>query len=805
MVSMINENNKMNKRFFNRNKLFCLIISLGILFWIWPITNNSPGIGIDPSMIIGFHWSETLGLEFGKDIILTYGPLYFLGGPINWLNNSSMSMLLYINKVIYFIGNILLVILWFGSIFILAVRMLEKLNYSKLKNRVISIIILSITIFIFLYIPIMLPDYLLILSIFILISVLQKEILNSEDIFLIIFVGFVLAIISLVKFSYIAGAVSLIVLSIIYSLVLRKSWKIFVLLLSFIASISLIWLLTGQSLKSFFLYLKNGLLITSGYSEYVIRALQGKVIILMWFAVLLFIFWIFMIIFGLIKKNKSITIFFLFSFPILFLFFKDGFVRPDEGHYPLYFKFIIYLSIIAIIFFNRKQWKIILIFILLIIIAIPFSGLKYSFNINNRVLNNINETKVFIKNINPKYVDEYMEKIEEDKKALREEYFLNEDIIKEIDKEDKVDIFPFYVFIPYMYNLNWDPRPVFQSYVVYKPELDDINAEHFSNNYGPDKIIYKIINYEEKYQIFDEPAVFKEFIKNYRFSFYDDIDGYCVLEKKKSETDFKEKVILSANSTFGEKIDLPDISDGFLFCNINIELNIFGKLKKLLYKGEPLYMHFYFKDPSKKAVVMKFYRENAKNGLFLSRYIDNALDLKSVLEQQYLLEGFENDIESIEITTDNEKAFKNEFIVEFINMYMVDQDNYNIDFNFLKKDNSRFKINIDELKENAIIGSKKTIKGWAIDLKDPGYKGKVVILFYDGDDRNDNNYLGSAQYYLLRDDVADHFGEKEYKYSGFIFNLDTTKLENGKHDIYICYLNENGIYADKKVKIIVKN
>ncbi|GAI20242.1 unnamed protein product, partial [marine sediment metagenome] len=91
---MNNANNSLSKKFIDRKVLICLIISLALLVWLSPVTNNSPGIGIDPSMIIGFHWGDMLGLQFGSDIILTYGPLYFLGGPINWLNNESMSMLL---------------------------------------------------------------------------------------------------------------------------------------------------------------------------------------------------------------------------------------------------------------------------------------------------------------------------------------------------------------------------------------------------------------------------------------------------------------------------------------------------------------------------------------------------------------------------------------------------------------------------------------------------------------------------------------------------------------------------------------
>ena len=115
-----------------------------------------------------------------------------------------------------------------------------------------------------------------------------------------------------------------------------------------------------------------------------------------------------------------------------------------------------------------------------------------------------------------------------------------------------------------MYDLKWSPRPVFQSYVVYSNELDDINTGHFSGEDMPDKILYKIYNYENKYQFFDEPAVLREILKNYRFTDIDEIDGWGLLEKKEDKSIFEKEFISKNTFRIGEEILVPDINDGYL-------------------------------------------------------------------------------------------------------------------------------------------------------------------------------------------------------------------------------------------------
>jgi len=123
----------------SRNKIiFCLLIALFLLLWIFPVYSdglvdviNKSGF-IDGSWKLGLNWATVDGLRFGEDIVFSYGPLYFL------LNNT----LLNISRSLYFSANILSIILCFLSLFLFLKFIIERLDFSELKYKIFSHIII---------------------------------------------------------------------------------------------------------------------------------------------------------------------------------------------------------------------------------------------------------------------------------------------------------------------------------------------------------------------------------------------------------------------------------------------------------------------------------------------------------------------------------------------------------------------------------------------------------------------------------------------------------------------------------------
>lgn len=63
-------------------RLAILPIALVVAVLSWPVTTIEPGPGLDPSWQIGLHLAANAGLDYGTEVVFTYGPLGFLATPV---------------------------------------------------------------------------------------------------------------------------------------------------------------------------------------------------------------------------------------------------------------------------------------------------------------------------------------------------------------------------------------------------------------------------------------------------------------------------------------------------------------------------------------------------------------------------------------------------------------------------------------------------------------------------------------------------------------------------------------------------
>ncbi len=644
--------------------IICLIIAILLTLWLLPIYSdglsevmlkNGP---VDGSMKIGFNWLNSLDLKFGKDIVFTYGPLFFLA------NNYVLSF----NEPAIILANIFNIMLWFLALFLLSLNIAKRLDFRDSKAKIVSHTVLIAAFLSILNIFIGISEVLLLTSFLILFNVLEDESANKIKYFWLVSASFFLSIISLIKFVYFVISIAFIVIAIVVFLIAKKYLHLAPLLGGYVFFYLVFWALLQKSFDSLFLYIKNSLIITFGYSENVQRfgtGMESKFDLL--FVVLLFVLWLGILIYGIIKKNKSIIYYFLLSFPVLFLIYKQGFMRADYFHTQEYFRFVIYLLIFTILIFGKKLWKIFPIFLILFILALPFRSAYDTYSIREQLDNNKRALSAATRIFLPWKADIEKIKIIEDKQKLKQDNPIGANLLSKIEDNDTVDIFTYEVYQLYINDLNWSPRPVFQSYNAYNPSLDEMNASHFREVNAPEKIIYRILGIDDRYAIYDEPKVFMELLKNYDFVDYD-ANGFGLLEKREKAINFEQENISKETGEIGKQVKIPDVGDGYLFCKMDISQSLFGKLKNLIYKGDFIYIKFYFKDKSIEPAVNRFVRANASSGVYISNYVGNIQDLGDTFKQKDTYKQLSNQIDSIEILTSNDSSFIRNFNVEFFKL-----------------------------------------------------------------------------------------------------------------------------------------
>ncbi|MDR2057286.1 MAG: hypothetical protein LBP83_03200, partial [Dysgonamonadaceae bacterium] len=219
-----------------------------------------------------------------------------------------------------------------------------------------------------------------------------------------------------------------------------------------------------------------------------------------------------------------------------------------------------------------------------------------------------------------------------------------------------VDVFPYDIALLYAYDLNWSPRPVFQSYSAYTPVLDQINASHFEKDNAPDNILYSYASIDKRYPLFDEPAVFRTLLKNYEVQ---TLDNYLILQRRTEKITYDSIPVGSGICPIGTLIDIPQCPGQHIYCNIDISTHFGGKLISLFYKPAFIYIDFYIKEQPE-PIEYTFIRRLGTEGLFISKYVTDLSDICSIFEGNY-----EQDIAKIRIRVNHNFSYKPDMKYEF--------------------------------------------------------------------------------------------------------------------------------------------
>lgn len=115
------------------------------------------------------------------------------------------------------------------------------------------------------------------------------------------------------------------------------------------------------------------------------------------------------------------------------------------------------------------------------------------------------------------------------------------------------------------------------------------------------------------------------------------------------------------------------------------------------------------------------------------------------------------------------------------------------------------KLYIDSLSSGTIPAGQVTLSGWSADLAVGGSTGIESIEFFLDGPRGFGKSLGQPQYGLLREDVANAYGNANYANSGYTLTFDASDLRPGSsHSIYGYAFSSTGNYQEVRSDVVVE-
>ncbi len=559
---------------------------------IYPIIDNKDELwkSLDQSWMLTLNYCNISNLNWGNEIVFTYGPLAFLSTKVGWG----------INKYFFLIYDIYFFFNFFFIFYII---------FKESKSFILPLIVLISTILVY-------PVWVGSMNAFILLGFLVFWINYSLDnIKLLIYINQITLVILMffIKFNTGLIAIPLFIIGVLYNFIKNKEKRRFLILLTFL--LILLTFLFGKLLNvSIFSYVKNGLEIIKGYNDvmYYEHLFKNKLLAILIVASVFIIY-----IWDFFRKTKinyylrwSQIILFMIPF---FVLFKQGFVRGLEEDFFILTPFLI-LNLKETYNYEIKQFKTIFLFIPII------TTFFY--------LNNLTDSKIHLPKFSKKdyFIGLNNFTANSGLHLYPNENILPPEVLNEI-KNKSVDVFPWNIQLLFENNLNYKPRPVPQTYTTYTLNLENLNFEYYNDHSkAPDYVLYEIGYLDYRFAYFDDMKLQVVFEKNYAiFKKFKFKDREMLLLKKKSnfqKINFQKinEYAILINDSFSPKKDI--------YYSFEIYNNFKGKIYSVLKYSPEINLEI----TSQKGEFLSYRssKELAKIGLYSNNLIKNLDDFEKL-------------------------------------------------------------------------------------------------------------------------------------------------------------------------------
>jgi hypothetical protein len=433
----------------------------------WPIRDFAPHAGVDQSWVMALHMAAHQRLAFGSEIVFTYGPLGFLTVP----------------KLAYPVTALL------SLLFALVAYLLVSYAVVRASLRSFGLLALPVAWFILeLFAASGADEHLqtaVACAAFIgAIAILRADRTARQWWLVPAVAGAASGIEALVKLN--SGFTVALVLGVACVAVAHgRRMQAAAVFAGAAAIVFLIcWLAAGQSPAGLPHYASYSWQIISGYVQAQLLETQG----LSWqypaaagaALVVVGTGWIGTAGWGRSRRMAALVL----TAGFLFIWFKEGFVRHDQYHAPLYFEAALGAALAFCLPGTRLRPSATLLplvplaVVLVVALAPPWSGLT--------------NPRAFAKSLKDEVlaVASPDAKIVAARQALQQEEDVPPSLLAQMTGQ-RVHVWPLEASAAWAYGeLHWTPLPVFQAYSTYTKKLDQLNSERLRAPDGPNRVLF---------------------------------------------------------------------------------------------------------------------------------------------------------------------------------------------------------------------------------------------------------------------------------------------------------------------------
>lgn len=347
-----------------------------------------------------------------------------------------------------------------------------------------------------------------------------------------------------------------------------------------LAGIIFFWLLAGQHPDSFWPFVKNSWTVATGYTD---AMNEGNVFILNPLVYLLIAAG-FCVLGALLvrtpQRGRGIFFFVLASGGLLFLIFKASYVRDDDAHeISAGTTFVMMaLACFAVAATRKKSLLIGAATLLLVSISfIPF--LAELQNPSQRF------PHLFVQSFSPDNLFAPFLGVTTDTLRQSHEHQLERlEMLTPLPAvPGEADLYSHRLDFLFANKIAYRPRPVIQSYSAYTPELARMNADWLRTGRAATNLFFAIDTLDARYPSQDDGLSWPELLTRYDVTGMSDKRQYLCLTRSPNPRTYRIKPLQEATITAGKRFVMP-VTNGLIWADLEIKKTFAGELLSFFYK-----------------------------------------------------------------------------------------------------------------------------------------------------------------------------------------------------------------------------
>jgi len=557
---------------------------------------------VDDAWIQMLHFAFVERLQFGQDVVFTFGPWGFLYGgchpatylvsAVVWTALAAVFWWAAWRVATHFFKNPLACWLWMFAL--IGVASIRPFLNMDVRLTAWSLLLLLLHF-----------------------SVEERPFTWTQAILVVS-----LALLSLIKHTIFTVAVVTVLIIAADNLLRQRRFPWIVLV--FAGGILFFWVLAGQRLSGFGLYLRGASEIVSGYTEaFTWSQSTDKVDVARFWQVATAV--CALVGYVVCKQHRVFGLIPLLGFAfIVFAVFKHGYVRHD-GHEVaatnlLLLATLLWLPAAWCIVWQGSEWFIPA--VVLPLILAPFLASLSLKRFASSELSSVLTQQLTVQNLYAP-VKIFLGFLEDRQHGLRayNTYAagLRAGTFPNLDIHGSADVYPLSQTLALPLSLTCRPRPVFHSNCAYTPKLAEMNAAHLRSNRAPDHILFDVRTIDGRFRAQDDGLSWPELLTRY------DIKGmagqYILMEKSASPRQYELTPIGETVAKFDEAITIPSMMDGPIWVTIDIRTSFLGNVLAMLYRPPRLSLDLVAR--SGEAYGGRLVPGEARAGFLLSPVVEN--------------------------------------------------------------------------------------------------------------------------------------------------------------------------------------